>query len=381
MNFKRISLRSFFLFIAIFFAFLSWNLKFFSLFLISILFFLFFINQFLNKKKVLLILCSILITLIIIEILIPYLPSKNKNIYAYFDESSTYNNSNYRDIIDGMGFVPKKGSFKSKKISAETNETIYDVMYNIGNDNFRENLFTGKANVHLFGGSIAFGEGLNENETLSYYLWDNHNLKTKNFGVHGYGVHQALFLIDNLDKSALNGVNILLTGPLHIRRSACKVSYAYGTPIYKSENGYAVYNGICIFRKNIFTKIFNKSNISKIYYKAFIKYGKTNDKDLEQYLSIVRSIKKKTNENNSKLVIAYLSAKDSYFNNTSFNNKELFDNLSKISDKIIDVTLADNLSALDQKYIIHKLDRHPSALANQERADKLGPVIKEILKR
>ena len=117
MDFKRIFLRSLFLLITIFFAFLSWNLKLFSFFLISILFFLFFINVFINKKKIILIFCSILITLIIVEIFIPYLPSKNKNIYAYFDESSTYNNSNYRDIINGMGFVPKKGSYKSKKIS------------------------------------------------------------------------------------------------------------------------------------------------------------------------------------------------------------------------------------------------------------------------
>ncbi len=381
MDFRIISSKSLFLLITIFFIFLSWNLKTFSLFLISILFFLFFINKFINKNKIFLILYSILITLIVVEIFIPYLPQNNKNIYAYYDESSTANSRGYRDIIDGMGFVPKEGSYKSKKISAETNEIIFDVTYNIGYDNFRKNLFPGKANVHLFGGSMTFGYGLDENETLSYYLWNNHSLKTKNFGVQGYGIHQALFLIENLDKSAFNGVNILLTGPLHIRRSACKVPYAYGTPIYKKEDGYAVYDGICIFKKNIFIKIFDKSNISKLYYKAFIKYGKTNDKDVEQYLSIVRSIKRKTNENNSKLIVAYLSSKDNYFNNTSFNNRKLFNNLSEISDRIIDVTLADNLDKLDKKYIIHKLDKHPSALANKERANKLAPILKEVLKK
>ena len=48
----------------------------------------------------------------------------------------------------------------------------------------------------------------------------------------------------------------------------------------------------------------------------------------------------------------YLSSKDNYFNNTSFNNRKLFNNLSEISDRIIDVTLADNLDKLDKKYII-----------------------------
>ena len=97
------------------------------------------------------------------------------------------------------------------------------MIYNIGKDNFRKSLFNGKAKIHLFGGSFAFGEGLNENQTLAYYLWKEHDLKTKNFGVHGYGTHQALFLIEKLNKSSVDGINLILTGPFHIRRNACKV--------------------------------------------------------------------------------------------------------------------------------------------------------------
>ena len=119
------------------------------------------------------------------------MPSYNNKVSsAYFDEESTYATQSYKDYIKGLGFVPREGTYSSKKISSK-NEIIYDVIYNIGKDNFRKSLFEGKPSIHLFGGSMTFGEGLNDNQTLSYYLSKNYNLKTKNFGVHGYGIEQS----------------------------------------------------------------------------------------------------------------------------------------------------------------------------------------------
>ena len=225
---------------------------------------------------------------------------------------------------------------------------------------------------------MAFGEGLNDNQTLSYYLTNKHNLKTKNFGVHRYGIHQALFLIKELDKSAVNGVNLILTGSFHIRRSACKVPYSNGSPYYQNKNGYALLRGTCNLEDNFFQKIINKSNISKLYYQVFTKYGKNSDDDILQYLSIMRSIKKETIKNNSTLIIAYM-AKEINFKNTSFNEKKFYHELLKISDKIVDVTLGKDLNTIEKKYYIHNLDKHASALANQKRAEKLAPIINSAI--
>ena len=83
-------------------------------------------------------------------------------------------------------------------------------------------------------------------------------------------------------------------------------------------------------------------------------------------------------ENNSVLVIAYM-AKRVNFKDTSYTNDKLFQELSKISDKIIDVTLAKDLSTIEEKYYIHNLDKHASALGNQKRAAELAPLIRNIL--
>lgn len=378
MKLKFNKIDTFFSLSFIFFLILSWQLKIFSFLLISILFFFLFIKKIFYNKNLFLTIISILLSIILIEILYPYIPSySNKVSSAYFDEESTYATQNYRNYIKGLGFVPSEGTYRSKKISNE-NEIIYDVIYNIGKDNFRKSLFEGKPRIHLFGGSMTFGEGLNDNQTLSYYLSKNYNLKTKNFGVHGYGIHQALFLIEQLNKSAVNGINLILTGSFHVRRSACKVPYSNGSPYYENNNGLASLNGVCDIGDNFFEKIFNKSNISKLYYKIFPRYGKNSDEDILQYLAIMRSIKRETKKNNSDLIIAYMAKKEN-FKDTSYNNEKFFLELSKISDKIIDVTLAEDLNTIEEKYYIHNLDKHASALGNQKRAAELAPLIKNIL--
>jgi hypothetical protein len=42
-----------------------------------------------------------------------------------------------------------------------------------------------------------------------------------------------------------------------------------------------------------------------------------------------------------------------------------------MSDEIIDVTLADRVENLDSRYFIDRLDKHPSALGNIDRATLL----------
>ena len=313
-----------------------------------------------------------------VEILYPYIPNNyNKQSSVYFDDESL--KQDYTKLIKGLGIAPKKGTYRFKKFTGQ-DEIIYDVVYNIEKDSSRKSSSEEKPIIHLFGCSLAFGEGLNDNETLSYYLNEDHNLNTNNFAFSGYGIHQALYKISKLNKSAVNGVNLVLTGPFHITRSACKVGYSWESPYYVNKNGLAKLNGNCnfIIRNNFFEKIFYKSNISKLYLQFFTRYGKTTDDDILQYLSIMRSIKKESEKNNSVLVIAYIS-QNIKFRNTSFNNDKFKEELSKITDKIIDVTLSDDIDIIDRKYYIHKLDRHPTAIANRLRAKKLAPTLKDIL--
>ena len=93
----------------------------------------------------------------------------------------------------------------------------------------------------------------------------------------------------------------------------------------------------------------------------------------------MRSIKERTDANNSKLVIAYIDAGEHLLEKTKYTNKILIKNFSKIANKVIDVSLADRYENLDSKYYLHKLDKHPSATTNSTRAFLLAPSIKSFL--
>ena len=86
----------------------------------------------------------------------------------------------------------------SKKIINE--RLIYDVVYSMDASSLRitpNSNENSKKCLLFFGDSFTVGEGVNDNETLPFYL--NEFLRNKfrvyNFGFHGYGPHQALALL------------------------------------------------------------------------------------------------------------------------------------------------------------------------------------------
>ena len=291
-----------------------------------------------------------------------------------YDPDSTYSKGYWRDIQD-FGYRANPGVYTSRKTTSD-GEEIYDVVYTIGEDGYRNTANPDKSNIYLYGGSFAFGEGLNDNETLSHYLWENYSLPVKNVGFHGFGLHQALFNIEN-GISAENGVNILLTAPFHSLRSACKPGFSIGTPRYVVADGYAELSGFCP-EDTAFMKILKYSNIFNMVNRLVDNWDIIRDEDVELYLSIVRSIQRYTNENNSKLIIAFIRATDEELSNTSWTNESIMLELDKISDYLVDVTLSESPENLERKYYIHRDDKHPSALANSERARLIAPVLQGL---
>ena len=79
--------------------------------------------------------------------------------------------------------------------------------------------------------------------------------------------------------------------------------------------------------------------------------------------------------NNTLLVIAYIGAADERLINTKWTNESLIVELAGIADNLVDISLADKRENLDQRFYIHELDQHPSALANEHRAELLHKVL------
>ena len=288
--------------------------------------------------------------------------------------------SNFRfQKVDGFGYIGIEGNFKETKV-APNGEIIYDVIHTIGKDGYRLDVPGDDFQIYIYGDSFLFGTGLNDRETLSYYLNKNHNLKSKNLGMGGYGMHQALY---NIQKgiTSKKGLNILYTSPGHSHRSACIPAYSLGTPRYLvNDNKKLIRDGVCKnnIKQNI---IFQTSYIFKLIDIVFAKKNNFSDKNIEIYLEILKEFSRLTKNNQSKLMIVYILSGDDdekMKQNTKWSNNLIVDQYKKISDITLNLTLAETYEQLLNKYYIHKLDTHPTAEANIKRAKIIADVLNQI---
>lgn len=104
---------------------------------------------------------------------------------------------NYTVSDDVLGYAPKKsGRYTARKYYGNT--LLYDVVYTIGADGLRispaNNETIGGGCIIFFGDSTTFGEGLNDNQTLPFYVGQKTGGHSAiyNFAFIGYGPHQML---------------------------------------------------------------------------------------------------------------------------------------------------------------------------------------------
>ena len=279
---------------------------------------------------------------------------KNDNISKDVKYEKTY-----------LGYQPEPGTHNHLIIS--NGKTLINSKYTIGKDGFRvtprENNVDYNKNINFFGGSYTFGWGLNDNETLPYFLQkERQNWKVKNFAINGYGAHQMLAQIEN-DSKILKDINILITANFHAARSSCKRDYSFGTPKYIIDDNHNLkrfgYCGNLLLTKfqlpKIFGSIINRSEIKKLFDKVFVKSNDINSTDIDIYISIIKRIKELINENNQEFFVGYIE--------TSFYDLDeiIFQEFEKENIDYI------NLSLEPQKdYEIY--DGHPNKKANIKRS-------------
>lgn len=108
----------------------------------------------------------------------------------------------------------------------DVSEGIFDVDYHI--DEYSRRITPGYDTANseyalFFGCSIAFGYGLNDNQTMAYYYQEHANCNSKNYGFNGYGTNQMLARLQHHDLSEQveekNGVAYYLFFWDHIKRA------------------------------------------------------------------------------------------------------------------------------------------------------------------
>ena len=114
--------------------------------------------------------------------------------YVLFDREYE---DGYRGSNEVLGFGPIPGS--SSRSTYETGgKVIYDVTYSVDKNGMRVGPNRNASDCILFfGGSFAYGEGVEGNETSAWIVGDTLEMGSLNFGYHGYGPHQMLMNIQS----------------------------------------------------------------------------------------------------------------------------------------------------------------------------------------
>ena len=276
------------------------NFKFLFIFL-----FLFLFKFYLRIKKIyFLISAHIFLSFFIIDMVAPKLISNDN---TYFIES----NIKY-SINDKYGYHPIKNKIFEENVY-KNNKFLKKTTYTINENGHRISPINNK-NYCLFfhGGSITFGQSVNDEETLPYYTYKELDKKFSvfNYGFNGYGPHQFLSKIENNYLETTNICSQTLVIYLfiddHVGRVVGKRSWGDKSPRYIFNQGEVVQKGffsdypfkiIMKMRKNIR----NSFTISKI-----ILTDLTTLKDKKLFIKILEKIEKEISYNFNDIKFLYI---------------------------------------------------------------------------
>ena len=332
---------------------------------------------------------SLLVTLAIVEMGLGYLPgllTKKGEISTqarstYFDNDQQYNTPAYWQLTE-FGSQPRPGDFRARKLASD-GELIYDVNYEIGLDGFRITpQFEGgaKRSFNFLGDSFTFGEGLQNQETMAYFVGEESRksgkqVTVKNFGMSGGGVHQALAILQS--KLPIDAkTHFILTAPWHSSRAACADFFTLGSPKYVlGASGGVVRDGYCRsfawleHSPKAVRGLITSSNIFKLIQDSLFVIS-DQDKQIELYLGILKTAAKEIASRGEVLVVGFIKADESWFVG-SYNNEKIVAQMKDMGINVIDMTLSKRNEDLPSNFYLHELDKHPTAAANLQRSKLL----------
>ena len=307
---------------------------------------------------------SLMLALSLAEVGLGLLPAP-ESTQAYMDPTTDYVKHywNHTDI----GALPRPGKHTTRKLAPDGSE-IYSTSYTIAEDGFRVtpgNPVASKKRLNFLGCSHTFGEGLGDDQTLPAQVQKLlPDVTVRNFGIHGYGMHQALALMQS-QRDMSGQVNLAITVPWHAERSACVPSFALGSPRYVLQaNGRVVRDGVC--GGIAYYPLARILSLSKVYglVKTALQTKQDQDAQIDLYLGILREMAKLSASRGQVLKIGFFKADPAWFTGR-YTNEKVLDAIKAIDSDVIDLMLSDKEQYRGKKLILHPLDEHASALANE----------------
>ena len=305
----------------------------------------------------------------------------NINSNAVFSGSFAHN-----ETVSGekefVGYGPIEDSvFEVTSIRKNNDSTIYEVTYSFENGQrvLPNNNDTSINNLFILGCSHAFGDGLNDNQTLPFFINKHANQKHHiyNYAFSSYGTHQALAIIEKkilTDLAAIKKENncvIYSFIPSHFERAAGYKIWNVNDPFYEFENNKLVYKGSFddnrFFKNNFLVKGTKKVwRNSQLYKSLFI--PKVTNNDVVRVSEIIKQMNHLLSEQGVRFIVLLSQSNNEYEDEHILYEELLNNNI----EHYFATTIIKDLEKNTNDYIIIG-DGHP----NEKYNSKIGNFLSE----
>jgi hypothetical protein len=209
---------------------------------------------------------------------------------TYFEGSYT---ANHLVPDKELGFRLTQGPRQVQSMKrSRSGELIYDVTYGINADGLREVAHNGSGpSAFFFGDSFTFGEGVGDADNLPARFAQISGYSAFNFGVHGYGAHQFLRMLE-VARAEQMGVRrehalvVFTLLPTHIDRAAGRALWDPDGPLYQISSAGLEFRGP--FQRSVSERILKKSYI----YRLLIDPMLSETRDRQRLLAILEMASK-----------------------------------------------------------------------------------------
>jgi len=347
--------------------------KYLTKFQILIIIFGFIVYSFKSKKAVLINISIFIILWVILEFTFGIINNKKSPGISYFGSYK----EGYFVSDSNLGYKPKPSS-KVNSIKIINKDTVYNVCYTT--DKYCRRVTSSvcadslKYFAIFFGGSITFGEGVNDSETyvsrINYFMPE---YKCYNYAFCGYGPNQMLAKLQDSnfpdEIKYDSGICIYTYIDEHIKRALGAMSvvseWAKETPFFAyDKEGHIVRKGSFKADRRLKTALFRiigSSNVIKYFNIDFP--GKLKPKHYKFAADIIKesfATYKEICKNDNFYIVIFPGSEN-----------EIINYLKDTNIKIID--LSDFYSKFE--YRLHKLDLHPNTKGHQIFAEELHKIL------
>lgn len=277
------------------------------------------------------------------------------------------------------------GVYHAARFDAKTGATLYSVDYTFDSNLTRQTLSAQSGRpIVFFGDSFTFGFGLNDPDTMPQAFADLLQRKQRvlNLANGGYSPQQFLRTLETGFRDGVIGPDpnlfIIMTGALHVERTACKAPWGVNAPRYTLENGALVFKGRCYEGWRLDAQRFLQHTGAYRYFIQPYLRRLTHD-DVERYIRELNAATVLARDKyHVATLIPYLRAPGALAS-SGFTDDLIMQRLREGGAIVIDASL--QKEEADGAPLSIPGDGHPTALANRLRAELIKSYIAQHMSR